>query len=51
MTGWAWDVAFMGEMRNAYKILVRNPTGKRPLERPICKVEDNIKETGVRSQA
>jgi len=25
---WAEDVACMGEMRNAYKILVRKPEGK-----------------------
>jgi hypothetical protein len=27
-------VACMGEMRNAYKILVGKPEGKRPLRRP-----------------
>jgi hypothetical protein len=27
-------VADMGEKRNAYKILVGNPEGRRPLERP-----------------
>jgi hypothetical protein len=32
----------MGEMRNAYKILVGKPGRKRPLERPRCKWEDNI---------
>jgi transposase len=30
-------------MRSAYKILVRNPKGKRPLRRPRCRWEDNIK--------
>jgi hypothetical protein len=29
--------------RNAYKILVRKPEGKRPLERPRRKWVDNIK--------
>jgi hypothetical protein len=29
--GWAWHVARMGEKRNAYRILVGNPEGKRPL--------------------
>jgi hypothetical protein len=29
-----------GEMRNAYKILVRKPEGKRPLGKPRCKCED-----------
>jgi hypothetical protein len=30
----AGHVAQMGEKRNAYRILVRNPEGKRPLGRP-----------------
>jgi hypothetical protein len=30
------------EMRNAYKILVGKPEGKRPLERPRRRCEDNI---------
>jgi hypothetical protein len=33
----------MGEKRNAYRILVGNPEGKRPLERPRCRWVDNIK--------
>jgi len=33
----------MGEMRNAYKILVRKPERKRPHERPRCKWDDNIR--------
>jgi hypothetical protein len=28
---WAGHIAHMGEMRNAYKILIGNPQGKRPL--------------------
>jgi hypothetical protein len=32
-----------GEVRNAYKILVRKPEGRRPLGRPRCRWEDNIK--------
>jgi hypothetical protein len=32
-----------GEDGNAYKILVRNPEGKRPLGRPKHGWEDNIK--------
>jgi len=35
-------VARMGEMRNAYNILVRKPEGKRPLGRPRHRGEDNI---------
>jgi hypothetical protein len=38
------------EKRNAYRILVGKPEGKRPLERPSCRWVDNIKmdlkETG-----
>jgi hypothetical protein len=33
----------MGEKRNAYKILVGNPEGKRTLGRPSCRWVDNIK--------
>jgi hypothetical protein len=36
-------VACMGEMRNAYKILVGRPEGKKPLRRPRHKWEDNIR--------
>jgi hypothetical protein len=39
---WAWHVARMGEM-NAYRILVENPEGKRPLGRPRRGWVDNIK--------
>jgi hypothetical protein len=39
---WAGHVARMGEMRNAYNILVGKPEGKRPLGRPRCRWEDNI---------
>jgi hypothetical protein len=32
----------MGETRNAYRILVRKPEGKRPLGRPRRRWVDNI---------
>jgi hypothetical protein len=32
-----------GEKRNAYRILVRKPEGKRPLERPRYGWVDDIK--------
>jgi hypothetical protein len=41
--GWAGHVARMGEGRNVYRVLVRKPEGKRPLERPRRRWEDGIK--------
>jgi hypothetical protein len=32
--GWAGHAARMGAKRNAYRILMRKPEGKRPLGRP-----------------
>jgi hypothetical protein len=44
------DVARMGEMRNAYKVLVGKPEGKRPLRRPRHRWEDStrldLRQTG-----
>jgi hypothetical protein len=40
---WAGHVARMGEKRNAYRILVGKPEGKRPLGRPRRRWVDNIK--------
>jgi hypothetical protein len=33
----------MGEVRGAYNIMVGRPEGRRPLERPRRRWEDNIK--------
>jgi len=33
----------MGERRGVYRVLVGKPGGKRPLGRPRCRWEDNIK--------
>jgi hypothetical protein len=40
---WAGYVARMGEKRNAYRLLVGMPEGKRPLESPRRRWVDNIK--------
>jgi hypothetical protein len=40
---WADHVARMGEKRNAYRLLVGKPEGKRPLGRPRCRWVDNIR--------
>ena len=34
----------MEEGRNAFKILTKKPTEKRPLWRPRCRWEDNMRE-------
>jgi hypothetical protein len=33
----------MGERRGAHRVLVGQPEGRIPLERPSCRWEDNIK--------
>jgi hypothetical protein len=38
---WARHVARMGEKRNAYRLLVGKPEGKRSLERPRRRCVDN----------
>jgi hypothetical protein len=40
---WAGHVAQMGEKRNAYRRLVEEPQGKRPLRKPRHRWVDNIK--------
>ena len=48
---WAGHVARMEEGRSAFKLLTGTPTQKRPLGRPTCRWEDNIriniKEIGI----
>jgi hypothetical protein len=45
---WAWHVARMGEKRNACRILVGKPEGKKPLGRPRHRWVDNIKMVWLR---
>jgi hypothetical protein len=40
---WAGHVAYMGEMKGVYRVLVGKPEGTRPLGRPRHRCEDNIK--------
>ena len=40
---WAGHVAPMGERSDVCRVLVGKPEGKRPLGRPRCRWEDNIK--------
>jgi hypothetical protein len=40
---WAVHVERMGEKRNAYRLLVGKPEGKRPLGRPRRRWVDNIR--------
>ena len=40
---WAGHVARTGEVRDVHRVLVGKPEGKRPLERPRRRWDDNIK--------
>jgi len=40
---WAGHVAYIGERRGVYRVLVWKPEGKRPLGRSRPRREDNIK--------
>ena len=40
---WAGHIARMGEWRGVYRVLVGKPEGKRPVGRPRCRWEVNIK--------
>jgi len=41
--GWTGHVARMGEMRNAYKMLVGKPEGKRQFGSPRLRFKKNIR--------
>jgi proteasome lid subunit RPN8/RPN11 len=43
MMRWAVHVARRGAKRNACRILVGKPEGKKPIGRPRCRWVDNIK--------
>jgi hypothetical protein len=45
---WARHVAGMGAKRNAYRILVGKPEGKRPLGRPRRRWVDNITDIDLK---
>jgi hypothetical protein len=40
---WAGHVEHMGEVIGVYRVLVGKPEEKRPLGKPRCRWEDNIK--------
>jgi hypothetical protein len=40
---WVGHVTHLGKSRGLYRVLVGKPEGKRQLERPRCRWEDNIK--------
>jgi hypothetical protein len=40
---WAGHAACMGERRGVYRVFDGRPEGKRPVGRPRCRWEDNIK--------
>jgi hypothetical protein len=42
----AGHVAYKGEKRNAYRVLMGEPGGKRSLERPRYNFETGLKEIG-----
>jgi hypothetical protein len=46
MMKWAGYVARMREKRNAYRILVGKPDGKKPLGRPRYRWVDSIRKIG-----
>jgi hypothetical protein len=40
---WAGQIVRMGKKRNAYRLLMEKPEGKRPLGKPRCRWVDNIR--------
>jgi hypothetical protein len=41
---WVGHVAHIGVRRGVYRVLLGKPEGRRPLGRPRCRWEDNIKD-------
>jgi hypothetical protein len=40
---WEGDVAHMREGKSVHRVFIGRPKGKRPLGRPTCMWEDNVK--------
>jgi hypothetical protein len=40
---WTGHVARMAKKRNSYRVLVEKPEGMKPLGKPSCRWEDNVK--------
>jgi len=43
ITRWVGHVAFMGDSRGEYRVLMVRSDGKRPLGRSSCRLEDSVK--------
>jgi hypothetical protein len=40
---WVGNITHAGDKKNVYRVLMRKPERKKPLERPKCSWEDNMK--------